>query len=41
MSPKTLACTQRAPNFVAALTPSHFAAGCGAFQRLGPTGGAA
>ena len=41
MSPKMLACTQRAPNFVAALTPSHFAAGCGAFQRLAPTGGAA
>ena len=29
------------PNSVAALTPSHFGAGCGAFQRFGPTGGAA
>jgi hypothetical protein len=33
MSVKMGACTQRSPNFVAALTPLHFAAGCGAFQR--------
>jgi hypothetical protein len=32
---------QRGPNAVAAFTPSHFGAGCGAFQRSAPTGGAA
>src|SRR5262245_9705050 len=34
-------CMQRGPNAIAVLTPSHFGAGCGAFQRSGPTGGAA
>src|SRR6185295_15476536 len=29
------------PNVSAALTPSHFATGCGAFQRFCPVGGAA
>ena len=32
---------QRGPNASALRTPSHFTAGCGAFQRSGPTGGAA
>src|ERR1017187_9121885 len=35
------ACMQRAPYSVAWRTPVHAAAGCGAFQRSGPTGGAA
>src|SRR3954471_12604510 len=34
-------CMQRGPKTSALRTPSHFAAGCGAFQRSGPTGGAA
>src|SRR4051812_35648997 len=33
--------TQRRPDATAVFTPSHFAGGCGAFQRSGPTGGAA
>src|SRR6202000_642561 len=32
---------QREPKLVAWRTPCHLAAGCGAFQRRGPTGGAA
>ena len=32
---------QRLPNALPARTPSQFAAGCGARQRLAPTGGAA
>src|SRR5256885_3971588 len=32
---------QRGPKATAVFTPSHFAGGCGAFQRSGPTGGAA
>src|SRR4051812_11791243 len=32
---------QRGPNATVSFTPSHFAGGCGAFQRSGPTGGAA
>src|ERR1039457_5440942 len=35
------ACMQRAGYSVAFRTPVHAAAGCGAFQRNGPTGGAA
>src|ERR1700749_2954066 len=32
---------QREPKLVASRTPCHLAAGCGGFQRRGPTGGAA
>src|SRR4051812_23794994 len=41
MSLNRPACTQRSPKLVAAFTPVHLGAGCGAFHRLGPTGGAA
>jgi hypothetical protein len=34
-------CTQTLPNCSALRTPSHFAGGCGAFQRSSPIGGAA
>src|SRR5438067_12575179 len=34
-------CMQRGPNATAVFTPSHRIGGCGAFQRSGPTGGAA
>src|SRR5438552_5482142 len=34
-------CMQRGPKATAVFTPSHFAGGCGVFQRSGPTGGAA
>src|SRR4029453_4209952 len=36
MSPNTFGWMQGSPNSVAAFTPSHFATGCGAFQRLAP-----
>src|SRR4029453_6375998 len=34
-------CTQTSLNCSAFFTPSHFAGGCGSFQRNSPTGGAA
>src|SRR5690242_12484532 len=41
MSPNTLVCRQADPNLSAARTPVHLSAGCGAFHRRSPTGGAA
>src|SRR5215212_4950941 len=41
MSPNTFGWMHGRPKAVAALTPVHFGVGCGAFQRLGPIGGAA
>src|SRR5579859_1580925 len=41
ISSKTLFCAQCGAYLVASRSPFHFAAGCGAFHRNSPTGGAA